>query len=142
MTAEDEVLAAAEARASALGRRDAAALTGLLHPRFAWTSHKGASFDRTTYVRSNTAGSVLWHGQQLENVTVTVVGDTAVLRCTVSDDVDAVSEHVDSGTDEELPVDGTLTGRQLFRMPMTQVWIRTTRGWKCLAGHAGPRMQS
>jgi hypothetical protein len=49
---------------------------------------------------------------------------TAVLRCTVVDTVDR--GH----------------GPQEYRMPMTQVWVRTeqdTGRWVCLAGHAGPR---
>ena len=117
-----DVRAAAEARAAALGRRDAAALTELLHPSFAWTSHTGASFDRATYVRSNTRGEATWHGQRLEQVEITVVGDTAVLRCVVQDDVE------------------TAGARQLFRMPMTQVWVRHRHRWLCLAGHAGPRL--
>jgi hypothetical protein len=54
---------------------------------------------------------------------VAVVGDTAVLRCTAVDTVD---------------VGGT--GPQTFTMPMTQTWVRTQDGWRCLAGHAGPRL--
>jgi ketosteroid isomerase-like protein len=119
-----EVLAAAEARAGALARRDAAALTALLHPSFSWISHTGDTFDRAAYVGNNTAGAATWHEQRLERVEVTVVGDTAVLRCTVQDDVE------------------TEAGRQLFRMPMTQVWVRDGTRWLCLAGHAGPRLTS
>jgi hypothetical protein len=51
-----------------------------------------------------------------------VVGDTAVLYAEVTD-------VVRSATDES----------ETFQMPMTQVWVRVDDGWKCLAGHAGPR---
>lgn len=52
-----------------------------------------------------------------------VVADTAVLHALVTD-------VVLSGAPEA----------EEFRMPMTQVWVRTSSGWRCLAGHAGPRL--
>jgi hypothetical protein len=122
VTPEEEVLAAAAARADALARGDACALRARLHPLFGWTSHRGDTFDRETYVRRNTGGEVRWHGQALEGVQVVVVGDTAVLRCTAVDRIDA-------------------GGEQVFRMPMTQTWVRSGDGWLCLAGHAGPRVE-
>ena len=121
MTSEEEVVAAATARAAALARGDADALRARLHPLFAWTSHRGDVFDRETYVRRNTGGDVRRHDQALEDVHVVVVGDTAVLRCTAVDRVDA-------------------DGSDVFRMPMTQTWVRSGEGWLCLAGHAGPRI--
>jgi hypothetical protein len=122
VTPEEEVLTAAVARADALARGDADALRDRMHPLFAWTSHRGDTFDREAYVRRNTGGDVLWHGQTLEDVRVVVVGDTAVLRCTAVDRVE---------TD----------GPEVFRMPMTQTWIRSGQDWLCLAGHAGPRVE-
>jgi ketosteroid isomerase-like protein len=122
VTPEGEVLAAAVARADALARGDADALRARLHPLFAWTSHRGDTFDRETYVRRNTGSEVRWHGQALEDVRVVVVGDTAVLRCTAVDRVGA-------------------QGPEVFRMPMTQTWVRSGDGWLCLAGHAGPRVE-
>lgn len=117
-----EVLAAARRRADALGRGDRDALEALLHPQFVWTSHKGTTFDRSTYLDANAGGPTRWHGQRLEDVDIRVVDDVAVLRCVVTDDVT------------------TADGRETFRMPMTQTWIRGERGWQCLAGHAGPRL--
>lgn len=120
--AERDVRAAAERRASALAAGDEGALRALLHPDFGWTSHTGEQFDRESYLASNIGGRNVWHAQALEGVSVTVAGDTAVLRCTVTDDVT------------------TADGRDRFRMPMTQTWVRSTDGWRCLAGHAGPRV--
>ena len=60
--------------------------------------------------------------QTLHDVEVVVVGDTAVLRAEVVDVVE--------GDDGE-PV--------TFQMPATQVWVRVSGDWLCLAGHAGPR---
>lgn len=114
----DGVLAAAEARARALAAGDEPALRALLHPDFRWTSHRGDRFDRDAYVRANCGGGTVWHGQELRDPTVTVVADTAVLTCTVIDEVGA----------------GT------FTMPMTQTWVRTDGRWRLLAGHAGPRL--
>jgi Protein of unknown function (DUF664)/Domain of unknown function (DUF4440) len=122
MALEDEVLAATAARADALARGDADALRAHLHPLFAWTSHRGDVFDRETYVRRNTDGALRWHGQTLEGVRVVVVSDTAVLHCTAVDRIE---------------VDGRL---EIFRVPMTQSWVRSGEGWLCLAGHAGPRI--
>jgi ketosteroid isomerase-like protein len=122
VTYEDEIRAAAEERASALAARDHDRLASLLHPRFSWTSHRGEVFDRAGYLRSNTAGTNQWHDQRLEQVDVVVVGEVGVLRCVVTDEVDVGS------------------GRQSFRMPMTQVWVRESDRWVCLSGHAGPRL--
>jgi hypothetical protein len=122
VTVEEQVVAAAEGRAAALAANDAESLLGWLHPAFRWTSHTGAGFDRDSYVASNTSGSLRWNAQRLTEVEVVVVGDTAVLRCVVTDEVDGGQ------------------GAEEFRMPMTQTWVRENERWLCLAGHAGPRL--
>jgi ketosteroid isomerase-like protein len=117
---QQRVIAAAERRAAALAAGDAEELRTLLHPDFAWTSHTGRHFDREAYLDANIGGPTRWHGQRLCDVAVAVAGDTAVLRCVVEDEVTR---------------DGA---RTVFRMPVTQTWVRTVTGWRCLAGHAGP----
>ena len=99
---------------------DAHRLGLLLHPDFRWTSHTGERFDRAGYLASNTGGRTVWRAQDLGAPDVTVVGSTAVLHTVVSDSVERD------------------TGTQVFRMPMTQIWVRVDGGWQCLAGHAGP----
>lgn len=121
MDAAAQVLAAAEERASALGAGDAARLTSLLHEQFRWRTHTGEALDRAEYVRRNTGGQTVWRSQRLDAPEVVVVGDTAVLHADVTDVV--------------LSAEGTPT---TFRMPVTQVWVRTDGDWTCLAGHAGP----
>ena len=121
MDAEDQVIKAAQARASALAEGDANRLANLLHEEFRWTSHTGESYSRHEYVRRNTQGHTVWRSQDLGSPDVVVVGDTAVLYSEVTDAV--------------LSDDGSET----FRMPMTQVWVRQRGHWTCLAGHAGPR---
>lgn len=59
----------------------------------------------------------------MSNPEVVIVGETAVLYAEVTD-------VVRSGNDDS----------ETFRMPMTQVWVRLGDDWKCLAGHAGPRL--
>lgn len=67
------------------------------------------SFDREAYLSKNTGYSNDWYGQRLDEPQVVVVGGVAVLRCVVVDDVDVGA------------------GRQSYRMPMTQTWVRGAR---------------
>lgn len=122
MTAKQEVISAAEERASALAAGDAERLTALLHHDFRWTSHAGDTFSRAEYIRRNTEGDTVWRSQRLTDAEVVVVGDTAVLYAEATDVVLSANDEA-----------------QTFRMPMTQVWIRLDNSWRCLAGHAGPR---
>ncbi|MDF9277769.1 nuclear transport factor 2 family protein [Arthrobacter sp. EH-1B-1] len=118
------ILEAARKRADALSRHDSALLRGLLHPQFSWTSHKGDQFDRETYLQSNIDGQNTWHSQMLEDPKITMCGSAAVLTCIVRDDVT------------------TAAGRNLYRMPMTQVWTEEEGVWLLVAGHAGPLLPS
>jgi|tagenome__1003787_1003787.scaffolds.fasta_scaffold20225713_1 hypothetical protein len=119
----DDVTAAALERAAALVASDETRLRTLLHADFGWISHTAEWFDLESYLDSNVRGSNAWHQQDLRNVEVRVVGDTAVLRCEVVDTVDTSGE-----------------GPESFVMPMTQTWVKTDGRWQCLAGHAGPRL--
>lgn len=118
----EQVIAAAEARATALALGNAEGLSRLLHEEFRWTTHTGETFRRSEYVRRNTEGHTTWRSQTLSDVEVVVVGDTAVLHAEAADVV--LSADLEPET---------------FRMPVTQVWVRLPDGWQCLAGHAGPR---
>jgi hypothetical protein len=122
VTDEDEVIAAAKTRACALAGEDESQLRDLLHPSFGWISHKGEWFDLDSYLDSNHRGSNTWHSQELQDIQVHLVGDTAVLRCVVKD-------RMDIG-------DGKPT---VFTMPMTRTWVRAGGRWRLLTGHAGPR---
>lgn len=124
VNATDEVLAAARARAAALAAGDAPKLTELLHEDFRWTSHTGKQFDRAAYIEANTRGRTTWLHQDLGEPEVLMGAGAAVLRTIVTDTID------------------TSEGQQTYRMPMTQVWVAGELGWQCLAGHAGPRLDS
>ena len=122
MDARRQVLRAAQARAAALAAGDASRLDELLHEDFRWTAHTGESFDRASYLEANTGGRTNWRGQDLGDPEVVIVGDAAVLRTVVTDTIDRADDI------------------ETYRMPMTQCRVRADGGWRCLAGHAGPRL--
>ena len=122
MTDAEAVLAAARERAESLVTADATRLRSLLHPQLRWTTFQGDVLDRARYIEGNTDGSLVWSSQTLHDVDVAVVADTAVLTAVVIDEVDR------SGEAEQ------------FRLRLTQTWVRTQDGWRCLSGHAGPRL--
>jgi ketosteroid isomerase-like protein len=70
----------------------------------------------------NSGAASRWLSQTLHDVRVTVAGSTAVLVATVTDEI------------------RTPEGPEVFRMPVTQTWVREDGRWLCLAGHAGPRL--
>jgi hypothetical protein len=118
ISAADEVTVAALRRTAALADRDEAALRLLMHPDLQWTSFRGEVLGYEEYITGNTRGDLRWRSQRLAGVKVAVVGETAVLTATVTDEV-------------------TRDGRDLaFDVSLTQVWVNTPEGWRCLAGHA------
>jgi ketosteroid isomerase-like protein len=118
-TDEAAVAEAAARRAAALTTRDEAALRALMHPALRWTTFRNDVLGYEEYVAGNTRGELVWRAQRLDDVRVTVVADTAVLTAWVTDEV-------------------TRDGRDLeFRVRLTQTWVRTEQGWRCLSGHAG-----
>jgi hypothetical protein len=122
--ADEEVFASAQVRAVALATGDTETLLRLHHPDFRWISEGGDQLDRERYVETYTTGNIRWRRQQLTDPDVVVVGDTAVLWCTV--------EH-------EMV---TPKGTERFKRRMTQTWARGADGWRCLAGHAGHHLES
>jgi ketosteroid isomerase-like protein len=115
---EEEVTAAALRRAAALVDADAAALRLLMHPALQWTTLKGEVLGYADYIAGNTGGDLRWRAQHLTDVKVAVAGDAAVLTAAVTDEVTR------DGQDRS------------FHVRLTQTWVRTTEGWRCLAGHA------
>jgi ketosteroid isomerase-like protein len=117
-SAEKDVIDAALRRAAALAAGDEVALRRLMHPDLQWTTYQGNVLGYEEYIEGNTRGALLWHAQRLAGVQVNVVGDTAVLTGWVTDEV-------------------SWDGRdQAFTLRLTQTWVRTAQGWRCLAGHA------
>ncbi len=117
-TAEAEVLDAARRRAEALVAGDERALRGLMHPDLLWTTFRGEVLHCEQYLEGNLRGGLTWRAQRLEDARVAVTGDTAVLTAVVHDEVRR------DGRD------------QTFTLRLTQTWVRTAEGWRCLAGHA------
>lgn len=116
--AEEEVIAAALRRAAALAAGDEAALRSLMHPGLQWTTFRGQVLGYEDYIAGNTRQDLRWRAQRLDGIKVTVAGNTAVLTATVTDEVSR------DGRD------------QAFHLRLTQTWVRTPDGWRCLAGHA------
>ena len=105
-------------RAAALADGDGTALRLLMHPDLQWTTFRGTVLDYEGYVAANIGGELRWRSQRLDETRVAVAGDTAVLTAWVTDEV-------------------TRDGRDLvFRVRLTQTWVRIGQGWQCLAGHA------
>jgi ketosteroid isomerase-like protein len=117
-SAEEQVTEAAMRRAAALAARDEAALRVLMHPALRWTNFRGDVLGYEDYIVGNTRASLRWRSQRLAGITVTVVGDAAVLTAAVTDEV------TKDGQD------------RAFHLRLTQMWVRTAEGWRCLAGHA------
>jgi hypothetical protein len=116
--AEQEVAAAAVARAAALAAGDEGALRSLMHPGLQWTTFRGEVLGYEEYIVGNTRRDLRWRSQRLDGIKVAVAGDTAVLTAAVIDEV--------SGDGRD----------QAFHLRQTQTWVRTPEGWRCLAGHA------
>ena len=89
-----------------------------MHPELRWTTLNGEVLGYEDYISGNIRGALAWRGQRLEDVQVSVAGDTAVLTAWVIDEVSR------DGRDHT------------FRVRLTQTWVRTPGGWRCLAGHA------
>jgi len=117
-TPAEEVTRAAMRRAAALAARDEAALRLLMHPDLRWTTFRGEVLGYEAYIIGNTRGDLRWRSQRLEDVDVTVVADTGILTAAVTDEVSR------DGRD------------RAFRLRLSQTWVRTPQGWRCLAGHA------
>jgi hypothetical protein len=116
--AADEVAAAAGRRSAALVAGGEAALRQLMHPGLLWTTLRGEVLGYEAYITGNTRGDLRWRSQRLSDVQVAAAGDTAVLTAAVTDEV-------------------TRDGRDIVHeVRLTQVWVRTPDGWRCLAGHA------
>jgi hypothetical protein len=115
---EEEVASAAARRAAALAERDEVTLRQLMHPGLRWTTFRGEVLGYEAYIIGNARGDLRWRAQRLDDVQVTVVADTAILTAAVTDEVSR------DGRDHA------------FRLRLTQTWVRTPQGWRCLAGHA------
>jgi Domain of unknown function (DUF4440) len=79
---------------------------------------RGEVLGYEAYITGNTRGDLRWRSQRLGDVKVAVVADTAVLTAAVTDEVSADRRN------------------HAFHLRLTQAWIRTPQGWRCLAGHA------
>jgi ketosteroid isomerase-like protein len=122
-TREQAVVTAALDRARALVNGDRARLMEMHHPLLRWTTYDGRVLSRDAYVAGNTADDLTWIDQSLTDIDVQVIDDTIAVLTAVATDI--------------VERDGC---RQSFRLRLTQCWVATDAGWRCVAGHAGPQL--
>lgn len=115
----DQLVRLARERSDALVRRDAETLGRILADGFVYTNASGQVLDKATYLaRYVHSPDVRWLAQDLEDVEVRVLGDTAVLTFRVHDRATFGAQTLDAH----------------FRS--TFVYVKTPAGWQCLAGHS------
>jgi hypothetical protein len=108
-------------RSKALVRKDIAALDRILAPEFIYTNASGAVLDKDTYLsRYVRDPDVKWFSQNLDDIKVSVFGNSAVVTCRVEDCAEFNGQLLDAA----------------FRS--TYLYVQDTAGWRCVAGHTGP----
>jgi hypothetical protein len=114
-----ELVRLAKARSDALVRKDAETLGRILADEFVYTNASGESFDKSNYLaRYVQSPDMQWLAQDLDGVEVRLFGETAVLTCRVHDRAKF----------------GTQTLDAYFQS--TFVYLKTSAGWRCVAGHS------
>ncbi len=116
----EHVESIARERSRALVARDIATLERILAPQFVYTNASGVLTDKQAYLARVGTPRVQWISQELSDVQVRVVGDTAVLTAAVHDRATFDGEPLDA------------------RFRSTFVYVRSASGWICVAGHTSP----
>jgi len=81
----EEIRAFLAAKADALVRRSAADITALLHPNFLLVTAGGKTITKADYIDVGITGKLIYHGQQVRELEVRVLGDAAVASMLVDD---------------------------------------------------------
>lgn len=87
-----------------------------------WTTFKDDVLSLDQYIEGTTGRVLTWRSQRLDDPSVVVVGDTAVLTALVVDEIQKEGHDL------------------TFSLGLTQTWIRAGGRWQCLASHAGPEI--
>ena len=117
----ETVLRLTRERSQALVQKDAHTLDRILAPEFVYTNASGQVLDKATYLRLYVhAPEVQWLSQELDEVQVHVFDSAAVLTCRVHDRARYGEQILD------------------VRFQSTYVYVKTSAGWQCVAGHTGP----
>lgn len=114
---EDAVARSLEAFRSAQAALNAPALTGLTAPELSYSHSDGRVEDRAAFVANATSGKSSFLALAYRNPTITVVGNTAVVR------FNWVAE-------QQAKADGAKTATNLH---ILMVWLKTGEDWKLLA---------
>jgi hypothetical protein len=81
----EEIRAAIAAKSSALVRRSADELTGLIHPDFLYVTAGGKTLTKADYIDVAVKGEFVYHGQQVRELDVRLFGTIAVASMLMDD---------------------------------------------------------
>ena len=117
----EAVLRLARERSHALVQKDAHTLDRILAPEFVYTNASGQVLDKAIYLALYVESpDVQWLSQELDAVHVHVCDSAAVLTCRVHDRARFGEQMLDA------------------RFQSTYLYVKTSAGWQCVAGHTGP----
>ncbi|MBZ0314802.1 MAG: nuclear transport factor 2 family protein [Anaerolineae bacterium] len=113
------IIAVVKARSAALVTGNVAALERILHPDFVYVNSYGLRLNRADYLGNfaNADGSLKWQSQDLSDIEIRLHGDTAIVNCRIHDVFHWGEELVEGD------------------FQSTFVYIRSSDGWQCVAGH-------
>ena len=121
---EKEVLAAMNAWKQAMLMRDRAALEVLYAPGLLYVHSSGKRESKTEAIEAAVAGKDRYEAIDLEDISVSVYGNTALVHATV-----ILRITGDSGG-------GNGTATNTLSLDVLHVWIKTPAGWQMAARHA------
>lgn len=114
---EDAILRLARQRSLALVHKDSQAMEALLAEEFRYINASGMVLGRDDYIDNYVkSDEVRWSAQDLDECSVTIYGDTAVLTCRVRDCGRMGAESFEA------------TYRSIF------VWAERAGEWRCVVG--------
>lgn len=90
----EEIRAAVAAKSSALVRRSADDLAGLIHPDFLYVTAGGKSLTKADYVDVAVNGRFVYHDQQVRELEVRLFGTTAVASMLIDDQYEIEGREV------------------------------------------------
>ena len=115
---EKEVLAAMNAWKQAMLTRDRAALETLYAPGLIYVHSSGKQENKTEAIEATVAGTDRYESITLEDMSVTLYGDTALVKA-------KVTLRINSGT-----------ATNTLMLDVLHVWIKKPPGWQMVARHA------
>lgn len=119
---EQEIIRLVHARSEALVNADVEAMGNILHPEFVYVNAGGYVNHQEDYLAQfvDSEGGPSWERQDVDEITIRIYGDIAIVNCRVHD-VATWQEH-----------------RMDAHFRSTFVYLKTPDGWRCVSGHTSP----